>query len=261
MISAHIRLADHYFIGRGFYPSLPDAFEHYQIAAKHRDPYSQYMLSIFYLRGMGVPYCLEQSVYWYNQAQSQSGHAQALYEVGRLYQLGLGFKKNVKEAMEWFTLSAKDGYSIAQNELGELYYKGRDTKRNYKLAMDYFRKAAAQRLPLAQYNIGLMYYNGDGVRMNQSKAMAWFKLAAKQRAEYAQFLIGEMYEAGIGVKRNLPQAFAWKCISADHRFELMDKILAEILWDMTPAENKEALALADEYSQYENPNLIEDKNN
>src|SRR5262249_54911745 len=52
IILADIRLADNHLSGRGVYRSPRDAFEHYEVAAKGHAPYAQYILSVFYLRGI-----------------------------------------------------------------------------------------------------------------------------------------------------------------------------------------------------------------
>jgi TPR repeat protein len=58
----------------------------------------------------------EEAAYWYMRS-AQNGYAVAQYNLGLLYQYGLGVKKNEKEAQKWFQKSATQGFVKAENEL------------------------------------------------------------------------------------------------------------------------------------------------
>jgi TPR repeat protein len=68
----------------------------------------------------------------------------------------------------------------AQFERGLMYYWGKGTPQNYKEALKWFSKSAKQGNADAQYVLGGMYYLGDGVQQDYVLAYMWFDLAAAQ---------------------------------------------------------------------------------
>lgn len=55
---------------------------------------------------------------------AEKGNAVAQYRIAMMHRMGLGFKKDRKEAQKWSALAAKQGNADAQQLLGSLYYKG-----------------------------------------------------------------------------------------------------------------------------------------
>ncbi|MBR6902145.1 MAG: sel1 repeat family protein, partial [Synergistaceae bacterium] len=56
---------------------------------------------------------------WYKKA-ADNGDAIAQYNIGSLYENGLGVKKNYKKAIEWYEKAAAQGHKDAQARLKEL---------------------------------------------------------------------------------------------------------------------------------------------
>ena len=68
----------------------------------------------------------------------------AKYNIGYMYELGLGVKKDTKKALTFYAMSANDGFDVAQNSLGNAYLKGIGVKKNIEVAIYYYQKAAKQ---------------------------------------------------------------------------------------------------------------------
>ena len=66
----------------------------------------------------------------------------AKFNIGRLYEIGFGFKKDLKEAMKWYLLSAKDGYAKAQAKVADLNIQDANHNRNYKQAIEFAKEQA-----------------------------------------------------------------------------------------------------------------------
>ncbi len=66
----------------------------------------------------------------YLHAASYFGDAEAQYQLGRLYQQGLGGEASVRQAARWYKLAARKGHAGAQAQFGLLLLKGEGTKRN-----------------------------------------------------------------------------------------------------------------------------------
>jgi hypothetical protein len=125
------------------------------------------------------------------QKMATSGDAQAMYEVGRMYERGRGTEANMKQAVLWFERAAQKGQSSARARLGILYLEGQGVPQDYAKAYENLSSAAKDGIPAAQYFLALMYEEGRGVRANSANAMTWYRKAAQ----------GGYYQAQKGIAR------------------------------------------------------------
>jgi len=105
--------------------------------------------------------------------------------------------------------AAKQGKAYAQYNLGVMYDKGVGVPENNTEAVKWFRKAADQGLAMAQYNLGALYRIGEGVPENNTEAVEWFRKAADQGNADAQSMLAYMYADGEGVPENSIRAYVW----------------------------------------------------
>jgi len=82
------------------------------------------------------------------------------------------------EAMTWYRLAADQGEARAQFNLGIIYDEGIGVPQDYAEAMKWYRKAADQGFSPAQYNLGTMYLEGRGVPEDFVQAHMWFNLSS-----------------------------------------------------------------------------------
>jgi peptidoglycan hydrolase-like protein with peptidoglycan-binding domain len=80
---------------------------------------------------------------------------------------------------------ARLGEVWAQFNVGEMYEKGLGVPRDGAEAVAWHRKAAAQGNVWSQYSLGEIYDKGLGVRRDRIEAHMWFQLAAAQGHEKA----------------------------------------------------------------------------
>ncbi|MDR1828984.1 MAG: sel1 repeat family protein [Methylobacteriaceae bacterium] len=126
---------------------------------------------------------------------AEAGNADAQFRLGELYCNGvLSFRKNMTDALKWYTLAAKQGNAEAQFKVGELYYNGYDrlddyVRQNKSEAIKWFKMAADQGNAGAQYNLGRMYYDGDSVPEDKTAALEWFRKAAEQGDKYSGYFV------------------------------------------------------------------------
>lgn len=73
---------------------------------------------------------------------------------------------------------AEEGNPYAQFNLGALYDDGLGVPRNFTLALLWYRKAGSQGLADGQYMAGRFYGNGRGVKQDPAAALFWFELAS-----------------------------------------------------------------------------------
>jgi hypothetical protein len=90
-----------------------------QIMAKRGDAMAQFSVAIAYEDGVGTKKDLKQAFDWYSKAATQ-GHEGAQYKVGTFYDKGLVVKKDTKVAMDWYKKAASSGSRPAQKRLDEI---------------------------------------------------------------------------------------------------------------------------------------------
>ena len=109
---------------------------------------------------------------------AKGGHLEAQFNLGAIYEAGLGVPKDAAEAAGWHALAAGQGHAAAQYNLGVMYADGRGVPRDDTKAATWTKKAAEQDHGKAQYNLGILYQTGRGVRKNYTQAQIWFDRAA-----------------------------------------------------------------------------------
>jgi TPR repeat protein len=194
----------------GVQQDLAEARRYFGIAAAQGHAEAQFQLARLYERGQGVPRDLTQAVEWYAKAAAQD-HTVAQYNVGVMYNNGQGVARDDETAAAWYRKAAQKGYPDAQNNLGWLYEKGQGVLQDYTAAAKWYAKAAEQGTANAnaQFNLARLYAKGQGVPQDYATAAAWYRLAAARGQAAAQFRLGWLYTKGAGVEKDTKQAVAW----------------------------------------------------
>jgi hypothetical protein len=86
--------------------------------------------------------------------KAHEGNPEAQYELGVVYQGGVGVEKSQFEAMRWYRLAANSGNTNAQNDLAYLYETGPYGLKDTAEAVKWYKRAAVYGNALAQYNLG-----------------------------------------------------------------------------------------------------------
>lgn len=121
---------------------------------------------------------------------AQRGDAEAEFNMGRLYDHGIGVSQDYSEAARWYRMAAVRGYPAAEVGLGFFYSHGLGVAKDKSLAVTWYRSAAEQGYVTAQYNLGIMYFYGEGVPQDRKTALLWFRKAAGQGNTDAQRILG-----------------------------------------------------------------------
>ena len=101
---------------------------------------------------------------------------------------------------------ARLGDPRSQLNLGVMYTLGRGVKRDHAEAAKWFGRAADQGNTKAQYNLGLAYYRGRGVEKDATRAAGLFRASAAKNFARAQYMLGLLHEKGRGLERDLEAA-------------------------------------------------------
>lgn len=105
------------------------------------------------------------------------GNPEALFQLGQLYRRGLGVKKDIARAEQYYLRAARRGHVLAQGNLGTmLYFK--KPKPDPDGAIKWWTAAARNGDPRSQYMLGALYANGNHLPRDLVQAYAWLTLAA-----------------------------------------------------------------------------------
>ena len=113
------------------------------------------------------------------RAAAKEGHADSQFNLGLMYEKGIGVNKDEKEAVVWYLKAALQGNSYAQYNLAVLYENGRGGDVNFAQAHQWYRKAAEQGDGLAVGNLGMLYLRGQGVGKDKVAGLALLLLSIK----------------------------------------------------------------------------------
>ena len=117
---------------------------------------------------------------------AEHGNADAQYNLGFMYENGIGLKKSDYWAFLWTNKAAQLGQTNAQFAVGNMYRTGAGIVKDSKQTVKWFKEAGKKGHASAQFNLGAMYINGDGVNKSLKDAKYWIALANKNGHERAQ---------------------------------------------------------------------------
>jgi localization factor PodJL len=194
-----------------------------QNAAFSGNPEAQHDLAALYTAGQeGVAQDFEKAFFWFKESGKENV-ANSRYNLGVLYQQGLGTLKNVANAMDMYRSAALLGHPEAQYNLGIAYAEGIGVPYSIESAVHYFEQSAVTGVPESAYNLGLIFENGLTGKKDHNKALFWYNLASDNNNVEAQNALGQL-TAKLGlslgevrnivrVEQNQNPAFKAKAIS------------------------------------------------
>ncbi|MFZ6687422.1 DUF3857 domain-containing protein [Undibacterium sp. SXout11W] len=174
---------------------------------------AQYQLGLLYEFGIGVEQNYKEAVKWTLLA-AEHGNADAQMKLGYVYDAGQGVAQDYAQSVKWNRLAAEQGNALAQFNLGRDYDNGLGVAQDYNEAAKWYRFAADQGYARAQYNLGGLHDGGYGVVQDHVEAVRWYRRAAKQGSSDAQYNLGVLYENGSGVAQSFKEAAKWYRLAA-----------------------------------------------
>lgn len=98
-----------------------------------------------------------------------------------------------KSFWETYTAALR-GDKVAQFNVGVIYERGIGIEQNQSMAANWYLRAAEQGHVDAQYNVAIMYVTGRGVDQNTSAGMMWLASAAKHGDKESRKLLLEVID-------------------------------------------------------------------
>ncbi len=106
------------------------------------------------------------------QLSAERGDVKARYNLGVMYQLGLGVPQDDQEAVRWYRLAAEQGDGSAQFKLGVMYDKGKGVLKDYVLAHMWMNLAAAKGVQEAVKGRDLLEKNRTPAQIGRAQRLA-----------------------------------------------------------------------------------------
>ena len=165
-------------------------------------------LGLMYNDGNGVEQDYGKARAYYEQA-AELGSQYAMCNLGWMYEHGQGVEADGKKAAALYEQAAELGNADAMRNLAQLYYDGNGVEQDYKKAAAWFQKAADLGNDEAMFSIGYMYKNGEGVEQDYGKAREYYELAAERGNYMAMNNLGVLYENALGVSYDHDMVMYW----------------------------------------------------
>jgi hypothetical protein len=168
---------------------------------------AQYYLALVYMAQKDF----SRAIIWFEKSGNGGNHS-AYFQIGVMYDNGLGVPKNPLNAKDWYRksrLAEAKNRSEYENEVYEMVDSER-LKKTTMLAMVEKLKGRAQNGdPDAQFKFAQQLDFGMFVPRDLESAITWYLKAAQNAQEDAQFTLGYFYCRGVGVKQNKKIANEW----------------------------------------------------
>ena len=126
------------------------------------NPTAETILGLKFLDGQGVAVDQSQAGKWLARAAEQ-GQPVAQYRLGTMYERGLGFAADPVKAAKWYEAAATRRQPQGDAQSGRhALAEGAGGRKDMAEAVLWFSKAAALGLTDSQFNLAVLYERGDG---------------------------------------------------------------------------------------------------
>lgn len=144
------------------------------------------------------------------EQEAETGNVLAIYDLGRIYSLGLGVEKNsdtadgyyVKAFVGFQQVESRKAWKYTEYRIGKMHAAGQGTDQDYLKAAEWFQLSTEKKYKYAQYSLGALYHRGQNVEQDFDKAFELYLKSAKQGFPYADFEVAKMYRDGIGTDKD-----------------------------------------------------------
>lgn len=161
-------------------PLLPKSYQTLESRAFAGVAAAQHDLAALYVAGTGgVPRDYGRAVFWFTKS-AEKGMANAHYNLGVMYQQGLGVPQDAAAALGWYERAAQLGHPEAMYNLGIANIEGIGADRNIARGVAFFKQAANAGVSQAAYNLGVLYESNFIGPADLTKAAEWYQTAANE---------------------------------------------------------------------------------
>jgi TPR repeat protein len=195
-------------INQYFKGNLKDCLPVFEKLASEGNPDAHYYLGLIFSDRQSKYFDAKKAISHISSAV-KFGQSQAMFQMGMMYDNGIGVKRNALVANDWYRKARKaespvkrtvNYYKEKGNQLVEVQYS--------EILKDLVLQAENGNAEI-QFQLARIYDDGKLVPRDFDKALHWYKKAAMNEYEEAQFTLGYFYCRGIGVKKDKEIANEW----------------------------------------------------
>lgn len=195
----YVNMAIQYRAGSGVKQDYSKAREFFQLALEKRH-IVHVDLAHLYQNGLGGPQDFDKAIELYEEYIRLGGTQ--LDNLAHLYHKQLP-NKDIKKAVEYYTIAAQNGSDWSMNRLG-MIYADEPAFLDETKALFWLGKAIEKENQYAAFNLGRFYKGELKVgKVDHSKKIGFFKLAVKFGNVDAYRMLGYFYYTGEGVRSNI----------------------------------------------------------
>lgn len=182
---------------------------------------------------------------------ASTGNTEAAYKLGLLY----AEKQDYQKAIEWMTTAAEGGHLRGQYNLGLMYQEGLGTKQDFKKAVEWYTAAAMQGLREAQISLGWMIQAGLGVEKDEADARRWYLWAGENPLDWSPYARGIFYARGSDQAPDMKQAYIQLELAEAYGFDTA-VLRQQVRRNLTEDEFEEAQLIAQGQLKTKDPVLF-----
>lgn len=184
---------------------------------------------------------------------ADGGNAEAAFQIGLLYEHGLGVNQDASQAASWYERAIPSKHNGAMRQLASLYFEGRGVQVDHAKAAELLSVAASQNDAQAKTFLAYMYENGYGVEKNLPIAIRLLQEAADAGHPPAQNALGIMYWRGAGVQKDNARAYSWWILASEGGDKIASENRERLARSLPPEVRMQGEALATEYRRRTRP--------
>jgi uncharacterized protein len=209
------------------------AYREWKAAAEAGQAEAEFDLGVLYAQGLGVRRDLTVAANWYRKSARQ-GNAEAQFALGQMYSRGWGVPRDEADALRWFQMASSVDSEGPPTDWTRI--EGYGIPQDLRQAAYWYRQAADQGHPEAQFNLARLYAGGQGVKRDEEQAARWVSASAAQGYAPAQANLGERFAAGNGVVKDHRRAYLWLTLAFLHGDKGVEKMRSAEAADLKPAD-------------------------
>jgi TPR repeat protein len=173
------------------------------------DAAAQTLIAEIYSTGLGVRRDIIKATEWYGKAADQNV-PEAQFRLAMILLDGGDEFGDPERSFSLMEQAANSGHRMAQFNFAQMLTSRDPSTRGLTRAVEYYRKAAEAGLADAQYAMAQVYrFGSGGERIDAAQSRKWLELAAAQNFDTAQIELGTLLVEGEGGTPDPKAGFSW----------------------------------------------------
>ena len=165
----------------------------YEDAINNNNYKAMYFLGDKYYSGYKIEQDYDLAMFYFKMA-ARFNYGRAEFNIGKMYEEGLGIIKSSEKAIEWYKLASTHGEVQALVSMADIYSDKKEFNTAFKLYnMAYENYENKNDAAIVMLKIGFLYFYGRGVDKNPAKGIEWLTMALITGNKSVIKIIGEEF--------------------------------------------------------------------